>query len=1400
MLLPIRHPDRRSTATEETRPIAQPKRTGVICRLRKQGVGFGVLRFIACLTCFGWRHSWAQETTNSVLRIVPAPGVVRVDGRLEDWDLSGSILCCYDWARLHATHSVRAAAMYDSRFLYLAFRFKDRTPLINHIDPRQDPDGGWKADAVQMRIETDRVAHVTAWYYTDGRRAAMHIHYGFWDTGNPASQADLINPLSAGAQEAFRKDPTGYTQELAVPWRLITRSGRCPAVRSRFRMGLEFFWGSPKANDFPEHRYADLVNPNRPQRSFFWQNPDAWGTAVLEARGHLRPLPAPNGVSVAARYAELAYRTSGVVAIRYRLPESGFVTLVIESPDGRRVRNLIGEYPRTAGVHTEYWDGTDDAGHLVPAGRYVVRGLFHKRLGLRYAFAYGNPGDPPYDNSTGTGGWLSNHAPPMDVCAGKGRVYLSAAFAEGATAVMAASYSGKRLWGIGNINGGMMAEDGRYLYVLVGGPTTAWGGPPQDEVALLRIDASNGRYAPWPDGKAMHTIASIPPASVPFGDQLGSPPGRPAGWYQPNRPEGELVARHGFTADWCQRQTMGIAVCGGRIYASLYYQDDVIQVDAGTGTPMAHIPLRRPAGLACGPHGVVYAISGNRIVVLQNGAWRPVVTQGLEAPVGLAVDADGEIYVSDWGSRMCVEVFSPDGHFSRTIGRLGGRPLEGRYDPTGMFRPWGVAVDASGRLWVAECDNSPRRLSVWDAHTGRFLREFCGSTWYASVGARVDVSRPNRAFVMGNVCDLDWKRGLWRVAGTLFRPQHPDELFDASTEGLVLEVRRRQGRDYLIASNSSLLIIAKLHDYSAKPVAAMGTIYGLYQPGHLWPDLIIRHLASSPAELEKLKQRHPKAFDGSGAAYPDVAFMLGETNVHQYFVWTDRNEDGRIQDDEIRFYSREELRGMKLAGDWRFGIGPDFTVYLPGSNSSGTPRQQLWKLRPRSWSASGVPDYRIADATKIADVPVLGFVDSSIWTDAYGDTLIGQNPLMMFSPAGKLLWTYPNAWPGVHGSHTAPASRRGRVIGPLWVLGSVHLRRVGSIFCMGANLGERYLFTRDGLFVGSLFADCRSAPDALPDIPVRGMDISACTAGGESFGGEFFENPLDHKIYLGGPVGSCREASVVAEVTGLESIRRLPSTHLSFTAADRARARVFLQRRANVEAPLKVLAIAPLDHPPASRVPEWSEFPLSDDRRVARWSFDPFHTVGAATWTFDGQWLYLAVAAIRDDTPMINDGRDVQTLFKTGDAVEFEIRTTPNNDSPSVLPGDLRVVISVFQGKPIAVLYRYRVPGTRTPVRFRSPVGAYPVDEVRVLQNASVLIERGAGEYSVRAAIPLADLGFRPEKGNTYRGDFGVVYSDRAGKSDELRMYWANPANAMVNDLFSEVQIDPRAWARFVVE
>jgi hypothetical protein len=122
----------------------------------------------------------------------------------------------------------------------------------------------------------------------------------------------------------------------------------------------------------------------------------------------------------------------------------------------------------------------------------------------------------------------------------------------------------------------------------------------------------------------------------------------------------------------------------------------------------------------------------------------------------------------------------------------------------------------------------------------------------------------------------------------------------------------------------------------------------------------------------------------------------------------------------------------------------------------------------------------------------------------------------------------------------------------------------------------------------------------------------------------------------------------------------------------------------------------------------------------------------------------------------------------------------------------------VFEGKPIAVLYRYLVPGTAKADEFVSPVGVTRIDSVTQLQNVKLNLARGADGYTLEAAVPLADLGWQPTAGGKYRGDLGVIYSDQLGTKNGLRMHWNNKATGMVADLFSEAKIQPEQWGEIL--
>ena len=79
-------------------------------------------------------------------------------------------------------------------------------------------------------------------------------------------------------------------------------------------------------------------------------------------------------------------------------------------------------------------------------------------------------------------------------------------------------------------------------------------------------------------------------------------------------------------------------------------------------------------------------------------------------PTNAAVDADGNLYVSDTFNDR-VEIFDADGNFIRTFGKAGDGP--------GYFaRPKGIAIDSDGHVWIA--DTVQDRVQVFTPE-GRLL-------------------------------------------------------------------------------------------------------------------------------------------------------------------------------------------------------------------------------------------------------------------------------------------------------------------------------------------------------------------------------------------------------------------------------------------------------------------------------------------------------------------------------------------------------------------------------------------------------------------------------------------------------------------------------------------------------
>ncbi|MFZ2655014.1 MAG: hypothetical protein WAX69_08845 [Victivallales bacterium] len=1402
----------------------------------------------------------AQQTKNYEFRALPAPtstgstsspqagsgqaGKVVIDGKLNEWDLSGGILCCYDTETLLETNSVQAYLMYDQQYLYAAFHFKDSSPMVNHVDPKLEPGSGWRSDSVQFRIWTDSdkpvgpggslISHLDCYYYTDENRpTARLMHYDI-SKKEAGLEMSLDEAVGKGVDAAFTKDPDGggYIQEMRIAWELIRRKGQTFVAGETFRMGLEFFWGDASGKKWYKQRVSDLINKENPNREFFWQNNNAWGAVRLMEKGNVEKSPSIAQLEELKDSMAKKYLTKGPLKMEYETPADGYVTLVVEKADGTRVRNLFADYPRKSGKNVDFWDGLDDDGKLVEPGSYSFRGLWHPEFDVLYQFAYGNPGNPQWETPDGTGGWMSDCTPNAVATDGE-NLYFGGIYQECGVGTMALSGAGKKLWGLRApevIMQPALAADEKYLY-LSSGRETGFGyekgrkAHPDDMLLLERVDKKTGKPVPF-EGSQRSFV------------ELGLVKGLTG---LPFETYGEIVEKNAFTSDVTMARVKGLAVGGGRIYVSSYFEDEIIVADIKTGKVLDRIKIPRPAGLAIDAGGKLIALSAKDKQVLridlQNKQATPVVTAKLEAPVGLTLDKDGNIYVSDWGKAMCVKVFSSDGKFLRTVGKEGGRPWIGKYDRNGMLLPWGIAVDKQDRLWVVEWDGSPRRVSVWKAD-GSFENEFVGAHWYAGTNCWIFPSEPEKAIGQGAEFELDWKKGQYRAISTFWRPMKKNAWFGIYPEFNGHQEITVNQRKLLVSHVGGLVMISERKGDQYQPLAAVGNV-GSLAHGPLsiqgktfaglrllrTPKLLADHLYWSPKINALIQERFPEALDGSFEScirviIPNLIEIINGSGAagdlkeavktgKQYrgptteFVWSDKNGDGLVQDDEISFFEAPGVEPTGFCSGWTIGVASDLTIY-PSATGGGF---RVWKMPVSGWTDCGAPIYDGPKASLLINEPNTQTTSQSQWVDNKGNLFSNCTGTMkMYSPDGKVIWTYPNPYAGVHASHKSPKSERGMTVGGLYVIGSSNTKELGEVFSLNGNFGQSYLMTTDGLFVASVFRDTRSAPDDMPTKPVRGGSHASTTMDGEWFGGQFFRNPRDGKPYLVGEHHSAG-GNCIYELTGLDQAKRLPAQTIAFTADVRAAAET-AAAQAKAEAELaKAKETAQIREFPIRRMKapadvdgKGTQFE-KDGKWQAIFSKDDAHRA-VATAAYDANNLYLFFQ-VKDESPLKNLAKfGMNELFKGGDCALFELGTgrEAKDLSPKAKEGDIRLLLTRQNNENVAVLYRYVAPESKSPISITSGLGTLKIDEFQILKDAKIAAVPTADGYAIEAAIPLSAIGWKPEKGRSYRGDFGVVYSDKEGTKNSLRMHWATQNTGLVSDSFNEAQVQPAQWGIFKVE
>lgn len=1060
------------------------------------------------------------------------------------------------------------------------------------------------------------------------------------------------------------------------------------------------------------------------------------------------------------------------IAVRFTLDEPGYVTLVIDDESGKRVRNLISETPFPAGENAAWWDGTDDLGRDVDAARhgvykipaqfvmpgsYRVRGLVRDEIVPRYEFSIYSGGHPAWETADKSGGWLTNHTPPQAALfipaaqspTGASMVYLGSAVSEGGAGLAWVDLNGKKIGGRGWIGGnwtaspflardaGAKAETETFAYV--GATWTASANNKDRTHGELRITALTAKgdqaiikhaFSPPPGGDGDHFWI----------DQLG-----------------------------------GLAAHDGLIVASMNKLGFLLFVEAASGNVLAEVPLESPRGVAFDTQGRLLALSGAKLLrygvnadnVTKLAAPQTLIATGLEDPHGLTVDATGRLFISDHGASHQVKVFSSDGKLERRIGKPG-VPKAGLYDPLHMNHPAGLTIDANARIWVAENDYLPKRVSVWNGD-GTLWKAFYGPAKYGG-GGTLDPQDKTRFFYADEArgameFTLDWQKGESRLARIYYRPEAGSLPLPNRTAAPEVVLYREGRRYYTNCYNSNptggstaMLFIER--DGIARPVAGLGRAAA-------WDLLKTESFASRmPADAD-WKQKPP------------------------LFLWSDANDDAQVQPEEVT------LHAAAIGG---VTVMPDLSLCAARIG------EKSMRFEPTGFSKGGAPLYDFAQGQTLAEgvqKPASSGGDQVLaGSDGWTPITLGIAPFARHSLSGAqhgaARWSYPSAWPGLHAAHEAPApDRPGQLIGTTRLLGGFVTPRgsdAGQIWAVNANMGTVYLFTADGLFVATVFEDKRHGKAWSMPTTERNMSLKSLTIGEENFWPTWTQTP-DGEVY----VMNGAAASLI-RLDGLESIRRLSVSSINVTAADLQKAQAWLiatEAQRQQAQGRGVLEIALRRQSPAidGKLNDWAGAAWVDiDKSGVAAHFNsnskPYDITGAIA--VSGDRLFAAFRT-NDEKFLQNSGEVSNAPFKTGGCLDVMLGVNPNADPKRTTPveGDLRLLVTLVNGRPKAILYRAVVPGTQTPVPFSSPWRTITLDRV---DDVSTEVQYAGVGGNYEFSIPLAALGFNPKPGQSLKGDIGILRGN--GTATTARVYWSNKATGITSDVPSEAMLTPLLWGR----
>jgi hypothetical protein len=178
----------------------------------------------------------------------------------------------------------------------------------------------------------------------------------------------------------------------------------------------------------------------------------------------------------------------------------------------------------------------------------------------------------------------------------------------------------------------------------------------------------------------------------------------------------------------------------------------------------------------------------------------------------------------------------------------------------------------------------------------------------------------------------------------------------------------------------------------------------------------------------------------------------------------------------------------------------------------------------------------------------------------------------------------------------------------------------------------------------------------------------------------------------------------VTEIFGLDTVKRLPGGILNLTDADVKLSAAALDKYNAQLAHGKTLSIARNKNglAGAEAVTKQGEAGHAFSVRAA----------------YDAANLYLQFD-VTSPTELINAQPDPHILFKGGNVLDIQLAADPKRSTPA--PGDVRILATQQNGKPLVVIYRPKVKGfTGAPIVLSSPTGKESFDAIEVTRSGLI--------------------------------------------------------------------------------